>query len=364
MSQTPRIEFLDALRGWAITMVIANHAGSISEDTGPLRRVTEFGAYGVQLFFVISAYTIFLSYRSSLGRDATPTRNFFIRRLIRIVPVYWAGIVLYTLVFGLASRGWVAGPEAWHYPWHLLLLNIWHPLTQSSVVPGGWSISVEVMFYLTVPLWVKLIQTQRAAAVFAAASMLLGVLGYQLVSGWSHPDVSEKSMHLYHHRLPFNQLACFAMGIWLYFAVRDGLPERLRSPNANAGAWALGIALFLLAWKWPLPGPTGQHLYAASFAVIGLALAAVPLKAIVNSASLFMGKISYSAYLLHFLALERLTHLVPAGTPYRFIFIVAGGFAITIPLAWLSYQWIEQPMTRLGKSWIGRRNGLAAPASA
>lgn len=364
MRETQRIQFLDALRGWAIIMVIANHAGGISALTGPLRRITEFGAYGVQLFFVISAYTIFLTYRNSLGRDPSPTRSFFIRRLIRIVPVYWAGILLYTLVFGLGSRGWVAGPEPWHYAWHLLLLNIWHPLTQSSVVPGGWSISVEVMFYLTVPLWVKLIHTQRAAAVFAAASMLAGALGYLLVSGWIHPEVSVKSMHLYHHRLPFNQMACFAMGIWLYFAVNDGVAERVRSSAANVTAWLVAGGLFLLAWKWPFPGPTGQHLYAASFAVAGLALAAVPLRLLVNRASLFMGKISYSAYLIHFLALERMSHVFPAGTPYRFALIALTSFAITIPLAWLSYQWIEQPMTRLGKSWIGRRRVVESTVSA
>lgn len=149
-----RLEYIDALRGIAILMVIITHASSLVGLTGKVGWTFGIMAFGVQLFFVVSGFTIYLTFANSLEREyPNPVREFFIRRLARIVPVYWSGIILYTLVYGYASRGWLPGPETWHYPLHVMLLNIWHPAVQSSVVPGGWSISLEVMFYLAFPFF-------------------------------------------------------------------------------------------------------------------------------------------------------------------------------------------------------------------
>lgn len=63
-----RVEFLDALRGIAIIMVIITHASSIVGVQGAISHVTGFMAYGVQLFFVVSAYTIFMTYTNSVDR--------------------------------------------------------------------------------------------------------------------------------------------------------------------------------------------------------------------------------------------------------------------------------------------------------
>jgi peptidoglycan/LPS O-acetylase OafA/YrhL len=171
-----RLEYIDALRGWAIIGVILTHAAAITEIGGKVGRYALLGGYGVQLFFVVSAFTIFLTFDRGSRVERYPVANFFTRRLMRIVPVYWMGVLLYSCFYGLASRGWHEGPELWHVPVHLLLLNLLHPATLSSVVPGGWSISCEVLFYLTVPIWFALIKNRRSALLFLAATLVLAPL--------------------------------------------------------------------------------------------------------------------------------------------------------------------------------------------
>jgi peptidoglycan/LPS O-acetylase OafA/YrhL len=352
-----RVEFLDAMRGIAIAMVIVNHAGSITGLTGWLRHFTGLMSYGVQMFFVISAYTIFMTYAASLNKGAaTPARDFLIRRLFRIVPVYWMGIVLYTVVYGMESRGWLPGPELWHFPLHIFLLNIWHPDVQSSVVPGGWSISVEVMFYLIVPLCFTLVRDVKQAMAFTAIAMVAGPLAVGAFAHAIAPQLADMSPVLLKHwweRNPLNQLGCFGVGIFLYFAVKAGWHKRFEHWRPNVGLMLFAAALVIAGDSSRIAFPQSQHLFALAFGAFGLALAAIPWRVIVNQCSVFLGRISYSGYLLHFLVLKQLTLVFPGepGAGY-FLAIVGSAFVLTIPLAYLSYVWIEQPSIGLGKKLI------------
>src|SRR5690606_14351277 len=150
--------------------------------------------------------------------------DFYIRRLFRIIPIYWLGILLYTAVYGLESRGWREGPELWHFPYHIFLINIFHPLTSSSVVPGGWSISCEVMFYLMVPLLYKYFYTNKRIAWFMLISMVLlplinlALKKYSMNSFFAgyEPGVIN---NFYYRWIP-SQLACFGFGMILFKVYR------------------------------------------------------------------------------------------------------------------------------------------------
>lgn len=369
MTQSDRVEFLDAMRGLAIAMVIINHTGTLVGLSGLAGHIAGLMTHGVQLFFVVSAYTIFMTYTASVDRgSATPARDFFVRRMLRIVPVYWMGIVLYTVVYGLESRGWRGAPEPWHYWLHASLLNVWHPAVTSSVVPGGWSISAEVMFYLTVPLWFAVIKNLRHALIFAVVSVTLGPLVVSYFAGATEPAFAEYSarvMNSWWYRNPLSQLGVFGAGIVLYFAVQNGYHRKFTRPLPNVALLLLSAAFALAGerLKLPVPAPQSQHFFAIAFALFGLALAALPWGIIVNRAMIFIGRVSYSAYLVHFLVLKQLTLIFPGSASVGyFALIVAGGFLITIPLAYLSYLWIERPAMAFGKQLIQWLNRRAAPA--
>jgi len=297
-----RLAHMDALRGIAILGVIANHVGSFVGATGVVRSITDLGANGVQLFFVVSAFTIFMTFDRSRERESAPIRNFFIRRLFRIVPVYWFGILLYTAVYGLGSRGWLSGPELSHYPWHIALMNVFSPTAQSSVVPGGWSISCEVVFYLTCPLWFAVVRSFKGAIVATLALAVLGALAVHFLNRLG-PVAPEPLWSLWIYRNPLNQFVCFAFGAVLYYAVKE---KRLGSlESIPAGGMATAVALLAIAVIWKIhPGliPTHDTL-AAAFTLLAASLSARPWRLLVNGFTVFWGRISYSAYLLHFLVI-------------------------------------------------------------
>lgn len=360
MTDGERLDFLDALRGYAILGVILTLAASLTGVGGPLRLLTDAAGTGVQLFFVISAVTIFLTFEKAKARDPNPVRSFFIKRLFRIVPVYWFGIVLYTVVYGLGSRGWKEGPELWHYPLHFTLTNLLHPATMSSVVPGGWSISCEVFFYLTVPLWFLAVRNVRQAAVFVAVSIIGGQVVVHVLRKLLDPTFAPWTGELaqYWYRSFPSQLGVFAIGMLLFFTLRDLRPwtERLRSPLASLATLALGTVIYALATFHRTSFVPHHYVFAAAYFVFGLALSQRPWLGLVNPVTTRIGRISYSGYIVHFLVLKQLQlHMpLPASHTLACFILYAAGLTFTLPLAWCGFKLIEQPCTNAAHRLIKR----------
>jgi peptidoglycan/LPS O-acetylase OafA/YrhL len=357
-----RFQYIDALRGIAILEVIIAHADTITQYHS---RFGAIGTQGVQLFFVISAFTVFFTLTKHAEEEYTPIaiRNFFIRRLFRIIPVYWFGIILYTCIFGTSSRGWLPGPQLWHYPLHLTLINLLHPETQSSVVPGGWSISCEVLFYLSVPLWFFTIRSiSRAYILVLFSTLCLPIftlfLRQILTPIFSHVDAN--LLTLYWQRFPTNQLGSFSFGILLFYLLKhENFMTIIRRKNINLISICFVCFLILLTLIVKIKFLLEIHVYAMLFMLLAVLLAAKPWGIFVNKFTIFMGKISYSAYLLHFLVLYFITNILSGWIPFikdkpgLFFIVVTGlGILLTIPLARLGYLFIEQPTIRLSKMLI------------
>ena len=71
-----RFDYIDALRGWAIFGVVITHVGSLIGYSGIFSPLIGRGGLGVQLFFMISAFTIFYSLDNSKDKERFPVGNF------------------------------------------------------------------------------------------------------------------------------------------------------------------------------------------------------------------------------------------------------------------------------------------------
>ena len=88
--------YIDAVRGWAILMVITTHVGDrFPELPYPIKKLTNFGWHGVQLFFLASAVTLLMSWHRQNTPNLASVRSCFIRRFLRIAPMYYAGALIY-----------------------------------------------------------------------------------------------------------------------------------------------------------------------------------------------------------------------------------------------------------------------------
>ena len=331
-------------------------------------RVAEQGHEGVELFFLISALTLFFSLDSRRRSERRPTLNFFIRRFFRIAPLFYTGALFY-FVFDRAMTGGTAsgGSSIGCILATLVFVNGWSVDWINRLVPGGWSIAVEMNFYLLVPwLFRKLrgvrdaIQLVLAALIGgAAASFALKWLLGRSYEGGSTQDIARFVWYW----LP-SQLPIFCLGFALFFIIRpvlkdEGKPARSAGPNPH---FLLVLAAYLAA-AVTFSEPAlylGHLLFGVAFLLLTWSLALYPNALLVNRVTQYMGKVSFSAYISHFAVLDLvergLAGQVPSFAALRpdiqFAAFVAICTALTVAISTLTYRLIEVPGQELGRSLI------------
>ncbi|MBR0682471.1 acyltransferase [Roseomonas eburnea] len=354
---------IDALRGLAMTAVVAFHAG-----------ILPFGWMGVWVFYVISGFAVTTSWLSQRPA-ATPYlawRDFTLRRARRIWPVYFAYLAVAT-VWLIATGHTVALADL---PWLATFsFNMRMILTEYSDATGWtgfshlWTLSIEQQFYLVLPL-IMLLGTRRAIVAALVALMLvaplirLGAAALALDAGWGPGRAAFAA-----YAFAPGHFDAFAAGaiIALFrdaIRLRPWIAERVLLLAAAAATLHVGAFLAIgLARSGPgiealrniVSGIMfGEGREATAYYIPTTAAAAVILAILTGrrwallpcrSATLqAIGRVSYGGYLFH-LPVMMMLHSPALGLPLRgtggriLLFLLA--MAIVVPLAWASHRWFE-----------------------
>ncbi|MGV7215564.1 acyltransferase family protein [Bradyrhizobium sp. UFLA05-112] len=303
-----RSHTLDVLRGLAIAGVMAIH---VSQSFPSGIRIVDFafgsGWVGVNVFYFVSAMTMCLMWTERAG-ESDPTRKFYIRRFLRIAPLFWLAIPLYLAVDGTgpsydAPNG--IGPV--QVALTATFLHGFWPDSINSVVPGDWSIAAEMTFYLLFPHLIAAFGSRRQLyLVLAIILHLVNVCAFKPLAyafftayyGPGHEAFVWNALHLSF----LNQLPVFLTGCALFFGLRDGFAK------SDAGLFAVLIASSFVANR-----ASGSHefnylminlvLGVLVFGCIRFAIRWAPIEA--------LGRNSYSIYLSHFAVIYGLRHLWP-----------------------------------------------------
>ena len=148
---------LDALRGIAAFSVFIFHLVQQHGDAlpTPVKWIALKGYLGVQLFYILSAITLFLTLHSRFAKQQVILwKDFFIRRFFRIAPLFYCALLFYLWLYGMGPRYALGSQKAistLQIASTVFFLNGFHPYWINSIVPVGWSVAVEVIFYCTVP---------------------------------------------------------------------------------------------------------------------------------------------------------------------------------------------------------------------
>jgi peptidoglycan/LPS O-acetylase OafA/YrhL len=379
-----QLDFIDALRGVAIIAVLLSHAqrnveiyqamGHQASMSPWLSRYAAQGARGVQLFFVISALTLFLSAGKRIA-ESREWLNFYIRRIFRIAPMFYLAFGVYCLMPAVLKGH--ALPPLSTILGTLSFTNGWNPawlLGANDVVPGGWSIGVEMSFYIVFPLVFLSLRNFPRALIALLALLAIDVLIWPTLLRYApiaDADLWERYVFVW---LP-NQLPIFLFGICAYFVLFGRVGTLTRFFHAGDRRWnalwfALSVGLLLLSPQW-IDDPRAVFIYGLAFALLALCLYRQPYRWLVNRPLQHIGKISFSGYLTHFFLLQvarKILARVHAGDHLSpdvyFLATVLLALAGTVLVSTLTYRFVEVPGQALGKRLIGKlaiRRAVVAP---
>jgi peptidoglycan/LPS O-acetylase OafA/YrhL len=368
MSETPgsvkHFDYIDALRGYAILMVIMVHTAQAFPDLpGSLNKVLSQGARGVQLFFVTSALTLSMSWVAR-GENAA---DFYMRRIFRIVPMFWIAIIFFLCLDGIGPSVYApSGIGFRHVVMTALLVHGFWPDTITSVVPGGWSVADEAIFYILFPGIVPLLLTAswKSLIVVAVATVVVGAQVSRLLDSFSYfmPPSAESVAGIYFYLWFPRQLPCFVFGIMLFrFTVERGSVSISLARNICLIAVALMLVIpFLEGIKYALPLGLATT-YAIAFTLFAFSLMYWSNSPLVGRPIVWIGKVSYSAYFAHFAVLRILPLLPQTRWPVaNLAYMYSAVVIITIGISSITYLLIEKPMIRLGSVLIAARRSSAA----
>ncbi len=368
-------------------------------------------AVGLTLFFTLSGFLLYRPFAAAIARGVRlpSVRAYGRNRGLRIAPAYLVILLLVALVFGAAvvrgANGRLHGADG--------LLNVgritdplvllqsatlvmnYHAATFETGITPAWSLAVELVFYLMLPVLVlaAAVVARRFADRGARVAVLLGPPALMLLIGLSGKLVdahllagpqgsSPVSVGVIVQQSFWTQADLFSFGMAVAVFHTEFVDGRLRLPRWwRAAAFSFG-ALLLAACAWTLGNNEQGYQLQNTGEALGIAmmLAAVvcpatlgegararrPVRLLESRALVAAGLISYSVYLWHYpvigwLRVHGLTEGGWSGLAINLVLVLI----VTIVLATLTYRFVERPALRFKRSMRGAQattdEGLTAP---
>ena len=367
-----RILELDGLRGLAILLVLCAHYIGTADRTPvrPLLRhflgAFDAGWMGVDLFFVLSGFLIggiLLDARNSPNYF----RTFYMRRVFRILPVYY----LWTLIYGLIVLGamvFLRGQtglgvaDLKQVPIQLLFLRDifigeMGPLALAWFM-ATWSLAVEEQFYLLAPPLIRFVSTRKLVVTLAAIIAVLPLVRWMLIQYWG-----ASGLRVGYFTMPCRADA-LAWGIllavgWRRQMFRDFLRKRRVLLQCLVAILFAGVCA-LLPW---FARPFGMVSIAVGLSWLGMFFSGLVLLVLSQTEGWVawvmrwrvlrsLGTISYCVYVIH-TAINVYTHKLLLGAAAQIynaqgVAVTLLALALTLGTAALSWRFFEKPLVRRG----------------
>ncbi|MCP4036858.1 MAG: acyltransferase [bacterium] len=349
--ESGRVIALDGLRGLAAIMVVIGHT------IGALRTPPGIAAPSVMLFFVLSGYC--LSASALRGDHAVDRAQFFLRRIFRIHPPFvFALLIAWGVSLSSHTAPCCDGLSSWILNFNFVTLTpgqlagyLFFPGTAGNLMPVGWTLEVEMVFSLLVPflLWL------------ARGGHWLLPLGLALVALLQASPAYHGQLYAIH----------FVAGILIHEGASVSSAIARRAPVAlslvvivaTVYFTAIGLRQIPSAWNvlaWiDAPRSAPVTLLAIALSSSALTVGAVHLpwlrRALEWRPVRFLGRVSYSVYLLHFTVLLLFVRRVEERqTSGELLFMIVAVVGVTVALAALAYRYVELPSIRLGNALCTR----------
>ena len=338
---TRRIPGLDGLRALAVIAVVWHHSHPGYSGL-PL---SHNGFLGVDMFFVLSGFlitTLLLQEQRTTG--TVSLIGFYIRRSLRIFPLYYAVLLLMAIFFSVSNKSSNASVFMQELPWHAAYLSNWVSL--KSMMAITWSLSTEEQFYL---IWPPLFAWLGARAVWPLLAFLAANQGVNF--GFFDDFLNRSGMSV--QSLPLLQITFtpILLGVLLAFGMKTPVVESFKS---KVPTWALPlmvtVTLLIANTSGDIRGWPRLMFHISITGLIALLITSpksLVVKLLEWRPLTHIGTVSYGVYLFHMLVL----HVVYRGVNFTMltyptlIFLLAMLFCVTV--ASFSYRFFELPLMTL-----------------
>jgi peptidoglycan/LPS O-acetylase OafA/YrhL len=297
------------------------------------------------LFFALSGFALSISWQTNSGYSY---RKFITRRIFRIYPAFFVAWCIALTIHNLVkSHGYDGGSLTafWH------VTNLSQALTQLALVltenfpidPPAWSLTHEMRISLVFPLIAVLCLRIGPARSVLLATVIYGILWIILRLVRNFPDDIQSVLMSMHY------IVFFMFGITvatLYFSKNLNLLHNFNTLTRSV-AWIIAFAMMCPIW-YSLSAMIAQLTWAVGgSALIALTLTSENAAAILAlKPIIWLGRVSYSLYLVHMPILYFTLAYVSDGTPSLAAYLIAA-FGIAVASEAI-YRWIERPFIRLG----------------
>lgn len=352
------INNIQALRFFAAFSVVFAHL-QISRYSGIGIKPDLFaiGAFGVDIFFVISGFIMAFVSNGMKGSNIQNSVEFFIKRVFRVVPLYWMFIfVAYILAFMSIS----CPPNLTVCPWYLsenynfaktsfdwlfqsLTFTNW---TRGPIYSVGWTLIYEFWFYVLFSIC--LLFGSKPLKFFSILMALVAVAGIPSFSSSVPPGVMTLFLH------PF--MIEFVLGVYLYSIFKSNkLSVKMIIPLIAACAICGGlyqinsVVTYLGSFARPL------LCGGAAFCVVAIALTLERANIKANKLLVSLGDSSYSLYLTHWLVVTNLPAMIDiyGYSNMSFTTFVVINVSVSLLASQVVYYLIEKPLRKSSRVIVG-----------
>lgn len=315
----------------------------LGTDENGMRRTLDIGVYGLGIFFGVSGFLITYLLRIEKGkRGAVDIKRFYVRRALRIFPMYYIQILFCVLIY------WIFNIE---YSKHALLiygfyaLNI--PYVYGGVLPflgHYWTLAVEEQFYLFWP-WANRMSNKQLVR-FSWILLIIFLISRSWLM-WMYPG--HTILLVMDH--PWFQCMLIGAIFALYYLDHKVILQKIAvSFWCQAGSWLLLVLASFNLVRGNIPFDYELTTIAACLILVHQNSGKVWLS-LENRFFNYIGRLSYSIYIIHNAIIFLCGTLIPweevEHLPLRYVLVVVIVFASSTFLGHLSFKFIEKPFLRL-----------------
>jgi peptidoglycan/LPS O-acetylase OafA/YrhL len=357
-------DFITGMRAFAALAVLFIHTGGAGlRELGLVaNNFVDLGKAGVYVFFVISGFSVAQSLVSSSGYF-----DYLNKRLWRIAPLYYFWIVG-AIALSVTATYWQGRfdteIDAYNVLMHLGFVSFLDYKIANSILGVEWSISIEVFWYLFMPMLLVVSRNRLVAVAMIVISAAIHIAAEKTPTFLPVPD-GDAAIAMHWSPIPF--LFSFCLGV-AAFRFRGIIPASGRAANAVV---IVAASLILVYCSYPsaISKVFRDDFFLMSWIAFALIVFGTPesslfKKLLANRAVIVIGTVSYGIYLCHMPIIILIERLSPELAEQKSAFFIVVTL-LSCLASLITYQVIEKPCGNIGKRfgnlpWFSRSRESAA----